>query len=364
MISNNTYKKFIETFDVSDWEVQTDKGWTDVKEIGKTIEYTEWVLKTTDGFELVCADNHIVFDINFNEVFVKNLKPGDEIISENIISKVLSITKTDNMSNMFDISLSDKSNHRFYSNGILSHNSMWLQNFTAKLADEGKVVVFISLEMAKHKVMKRLGSMRFRVNVSEYDTVSKNSALLKNKINELKTVSVSNKLFDGGKAGKIFVKKYPTSDCTITDLENYIKKFEESKKIKIDVLVVDYINLMSIEKGYNLDTMLYLKGKHLSEGLRRLGDKYEICVITATQVDKSVWGANDINLDDIPESKAIAESADSVWAIIRNPSMKKDNTYRLKILKLRDGEHHEEQIKFDFNTNYLLMENDVLMGSK
>ena len=129
-------------------------------------------------------------------------------------------------------------------------------------------------------------------------------------------------------------------------------------------MLIDYINLMSIEKGYGLDTMLYLKGKHLAEGLRRLGDKYDICMITATQTDKSVWGASDINLDDIPESKAIAESADSVWAIIRNSQMKKENVYKLKILKLRDGEHHEEQIRFDFNTKYLTMDNDILLGTK
>jgi hypothetical protein len=41
MINEETYKKFIETFDVSDWEVETDTGWSDIKEIGKTIEYDE-----------------------------------------------------------------------------------------------------------------------------------------------------------------------------------------------------------------------------------------------------------------------------------------------------------------------------------
>jgi hypothetical protein len=58
------------------------------------------------------------------------------------------------------------------------------------------------------------------------------------------------------------------------------------------------------------------------------------------------------------------ESADSVWGIIRNSQMKKENKYRLKILKLRDGEHHEEQISFDFNTKYLTIDNDVMIGSK
>ena len=362
MINENVYKKFIETFDVSDWQVETDVGWSDIKEIGKTIEYDEWVLKTKKC-KLICADKHIVFDDNMNEIFVMNLKEGDIIHTKNGLDIVIEVYRSNKKSNMYDLSLNDK-NHRYYTNNILSHNSMWLQNLTAKLADEGKNIVFVTLEMAKYKVMKRLGAMRFRVDADNYDAFSKDTILLKNKINELKSVSVSNKLFDGGKAGKIFVRKYPTSDCTVTDLENFIKKFEEKKKLKIDVMVIDYINLMSVEKGYDLNNMLYLKGKHLAEGLRRLGDKYDICMITATQTDKSVWGASDINLDDIPESKAIAESADCVWAIIRNPQMKKENTYKLKILKLRDGEHHEEQIKFDFNPKYLTMENDVLIGSK
>jgi hypothetical protein len=41
------------------------------------------------------------------------------------------------------------------------------------------------------------------------------------------------------------------------------------------MVIVDYINIMSIEKGYEITNMLYLKGKHLAEGLRRIADKYE-----------------------------------------------------------------------------------------
>lgn len=363
MISDNTYKKFIETFDVSDWEIETDSGWSDIKEIGKTIEYTEWVLKTSDGFKLICADMHIVFDKDFKEVFVKDLKTGDNIITKNGISIVSDVYETEKTSNMYDLSLSDD-NHKFYTDGILSHNSMWLQNIAARLVDNGYNVVYVTLEMASRKCFKRMGAMRLKIPIDQYDELSKDSMFMKQKINEVKNLTPSSSLFDGGKAGKLFVKKYPTSDCTITDLENYIKKFEETKRIKMDVMVIDYINLMSIEKGYNMDNMLYLKGKHLSEGLRRIGDKYQVCVITATQTGKDVWGASDINLDDIPESKAIAESADSVWGIIRNSQMKKENTYRLKILKLRDGEHHEEQIKFDFNTKYLTIDNDIMLGAK
>ena len=121
---------------------------------------------------------------------------------------------------------------------------------------------------------------------------------------------------------------------------------------------------MSVDKlNREIGNNLFLKGKHLAEGLRYLADKFDMCVITATQLDKAVWGANDVKLADIPESKAVAETADSVWAIIRNNDMRRENKYRLKILKLRDGEHKGEMVKFDFNTRYLTLENDILEGT-
>jgi replicative DNA helicase len=241
--------------------------------------------------------------------------------------------------------------------------SMWLHNIATNAANAGVNVLVITLEMATRKVMKRLGSMRLKISTADYDEKSKDVVFMKQRINNLKSQSTVGNLFDS-QPGKIFVKKYNTSDCTVTDIDNYIKKFEEVKRMKVGMVVVDYINIMSIEKGFEITNMLYLKGKHLAEGLRRIADKYECAVVTATQTDKAVWGASDIKLGDIPESKAIADTADSVWGIIRNPEMKKNNLYRLKILKLRDGEHHEEQIRFEFNTKFLTMENDQLVGAK
>lgn len=353
-------RKFIETIDIEDWQIETDTGWSDIKSIGKTVEYEEWILKTIKC-ELICADTHIVFKPNFDEVFVKDLKIGDQILTKYGIEEIIDVHRTENKSNMYDLQLNDH-NHRFYSNDILSHNSMWLNNIAANAANDGINVLFITLEMSWRKVMKRLGSMRLKINVDEYEEKSKDAIFMKQRLNNLKSQVVGS-LFNS-QPGKIFVKKFNTSDCTVTDIDNYIKKFEEVKKLKVGMVVVDYINIMSIEKGFDITNMLYLKGKHLAEGLRRVADKYDCAVITATQTDKAVWGASDIKLADIPESKAIADTSDSVWGIIRNPEMKRNNVYRLKILKLRDGEHHEEQIRFEFNTKFLTMENEVLVGAK
>lgn len=238
--------------------------------------------------------------------------------------------------------------------------SMWMQNIGVKAADQGANVLFVTLEMGSQKCMKRMGSMRLKIPIKDYDEKSSDGIFMKNKINALKNMNGG--LFNS-KPGKIIVKKYDTSACTVTDLDNFITKLEAQKGIKINMVIVDYINIMSIEKGLDFTNMLFLKGKHLAEGLRYLADKHNCCFITATQTDKSVWGASDIDLKSIPESKAIAETADSVWAIIRNSEMKKNNLYRLKILKIRDGEHKGEQVRFNFDTTFLVMENDEFVGT-
>ena len=354
-------RKFIDTIEADDWQVETDTGWSDIKAIGKTIEYDEWFLKT-EKCELTCADTHIVFDDNMNEIFVKDLKIGDRIHTKNGLEFVLDVHITDKKSNMFDLQLNDN-NHRFYTGNILSHNSMWLYNIACNAANQGKNVAIITVEMGWRKVMKRIGAMRFRVDVDQYDELSKDTTFIKNKINQLK--NQGNGLFNTEAPGKIFVKKFNTGDCTVVDIDNYLTTLQEAKNLNLDLVVIDYINLMSVNNlNKEIANNLYLKGKHLAEGLRYIADKFNIALITATQVDRSVWGANDIKLQDVPESKAVAETADTFWAIIRNTEMKKHNKYRLKILKLRDGDHKEETILFDFHPKFLVIENDIMDESK
>ena len=237
--------------------------------------------------------------------------------------------------------------------------SMWMQNIAVNAANQGANVLFVSLEMSSQKCMKRMGAMRLKIPIKDYDKKAEDTIFLKNKINALRT---SNGGVFKNKVGKIIVKKYDTGSMTVTDLDNFITKYEERKGIKIHMVIVDYINIMGVEKNLDFTNMLFLKGKHLAEGLRYIADKHNIVMISATQTDKSVWGANDLDLKNVPESKAIAETADSFWGIIRNPEMKKNHVYRLKILKLRDGEQSGEEIKFDFNQTYLNIENDEFIG--
>ena len=112
-------RKFIDTIELDEWEVETDTGWSDINAIGMTVEYDEWLLRT-NKLELICADTHIVFDEYFNEIFIKDLRIGDKIITKNGLESVQICYNTKIKSNMYDLSLNDI-NHRYYTNDILSH---------------------------------------------------------------------------------------------------------------------------------------------------------------------------------------------------------------------------------------------------
>lgn len=129
-ISDEVRRKFIESYSGGGLEVLSDTGWKPIEKIHKTELYDIWQLVTT-GHSLKCADNHIVFietEYGMDEIFVKDLKIGDKIHTDTGFESVVDIFNTNSSTNMYDIELDDE-NHRYFTDGILSHNSTTTRAF-------------------------------------------------------------------------------------------------------------------------------------------------------------------------------------------------------------------------------------------
>lgn len=122
MLSDQVERKFTETVTVSDWQVSTDSGWQDVTASNQTIPYAVHELELVNGMRLSCADTHIVFDQHLNEIFVRDLVPGQQIQTESGISAVKSLNVTQDQQQMYDLTVNSQ-DQRYYTGGILSHNS-------------------------------------------------------------------------------------------------------------------------------------------------------------------------------------------------------------------------------------------------
>jgi len=61
-IFNTIERKFVNSIDLSNLEIETDSGWQPISAIHKTVPYTVWKLETQSGLFLECADTQILFD--------------------------------------------------------------------------------------------------------------------------------------------------------------------------------------------------------------------------------------------------------------------------------------------------------------
>ena len=128
---NDINKKILNTVDLNDIQVLTDKGWSEATNIHITQPYKIWRLVTSTGKFLECADNHIIFDKYFNQIFVKDLKIGDYIQTKDGLESIVSVEFYNSSVSMYDLTVNSE-DHRYYTNDILSHNTVMSSIFLAR----------------------------------------------------------------------------------------------------------------------------------------------------------------------------------------------------------------------------------------
>ena len=119
---NESNEKLVESYPLNNIDILTDTGFKPLSYTHLTKPFQIYNLVLEGGYHLTCADTHIVFDRYMNEVFVKDLKSGDLVMTKEGPKKLLNLKTSSTSVCMCDVTVNDE-NHRFYSNGILSHNT-------------------------------------------------------------------------------------------------------------------------------------------------------------------------------------------------------------------------------------------------
>ncbi len=218
--------------------------------------------------------------------------------------------------------------------------SIWLANDAANFIRMGHNVVFITAEMSAQKVLKRVGANLLDIPMMEYDQKSANRDFMKRRLERVTRGILP--------PGKLFVKEFPTSQATTLDIEAYIKELEEVQDHKVNVLVVDYINILANYRNPNTENT-YMKIKQIAEDLRAMAVKHNMLVISATQINRGAWDATEVKMENIAESAGLAHTADVMYALIQDSMMHANREYWLKVLKIRDGQGKGNRCRFSID---------------
>jgi ATP-dependent Clp protease ATP-binding subunit ClpC len=153
-------KKFTETKEVKDFEVLSDTGWVDIKNIHTTIKYEVYEIYLSSGNMLRCADNHIVFNSSLDEIFTKDLREKDILYTEEGGDQIERIIKTGRFETMYDLELIEDSNNRYYTNGILSHNTQLAKELAKYMFGDADSLIRVDMSeyMEKFDASKLIGS--------------------------------------------------------------------------------------------------------------------------------------------------------------------------------------------------------------
>jgi len=200
--------------------------------------------------------------------------------------------------------------------------SIFLGNIATNIASQGKTVLVVSLEMSELVYAKRFSSNITQIPIGHLHVQT----------DELRSAVKQYK--NSHSDARIIIKEFPPNAITSSQLKGFVKKLV-NRGIKIDAIVVDYINLLNASVGTNS----YERIKHATEQLRAMTYHFNCPIITATQLNRS--GYNEINpgLDTVSESIGLAATADCMISIWQEEEDAETNIIRLGMMKNRFGQN-------------------------
>lgn len=209
-------------------------------------------------------------------------------------------------------------------------------NVASNVAASGKRVLVFSLEMTKEQIITREISARSMISG---ESIRKGN-LSDGQLRKISLVAES-------------INKLPMIICdkaglTISQLQS-VAKFEHIKH-KIDMVVVDYMQLVTASIGKNGNREQEIST--ISRGLKALAKDLGCPIVVLSQLNRGLEGRSDKRpiMSDLRESGAIEQDADVIMFLYRDEVYNKESPLQgiaeVITRKQRNGPTGEDQLRF------------------
>ena len=225
-----------------------------------------------------------------------------------------------------------------WAGGSGAGKSLFLANLGVNYALAGLNVLYLTLELSEELVSMRIDSMVTGIPSREI-------------FKQIDDVEMKVKMI-GKKSGQLQVKYMP-SGKTANDIRAYMKEYEIKMDRKIDVLLLDYMDLvMSLSKRISAEN-LFVKDKYVSEELRNLAVEKNCVFVTAAQLNRGAVEEVEFDHSHISGGLSKIQTADNVFGIFTSRAMRERGRYQIQLMKTRSSSGVGMKIDLEFNIDTL-----------
>lgn len=223
-----------------------------------------------------------------------------------------------------------------FAGGSGSGKSLVMMNLAINLLSQGLSGVYITLELSEELTSLRtdamLTSLSTRQIRKDIDSV------------ELKVKMAAKK------HGQYRVKGMP-AQSNVNAIRGYIKEVQIQTGMKIDFVMVDYLDLvMPVSVKVNPNDQ-FIKDKYVSEELRNLAKELNIIMVTASQLNRSAVEEIEFDHSHIAGGISKINTADYVFGIFTSRSMRERGKYQIQCMKSRSSNGVGQKIDLEYDVD-------------
>ena len=202
--------------------------------------------------------------------------------------------------------------------------SLFMCHMAANCINQGRNVLYITLEMAEERIAERIDANLMNVSMDALQDLPK--PMYDDKIEK-----IMNKV-----KGKLIIKEYPTASAHTNHFRSLLQELSIKKSFTPEIIFVDYLNICASSRfkgGSNINSYTLIKS--IAEELRGLAVENNVPIVSATQTTRGGYVSTDIGLEDTSESFGLPATADFMFALISTEEMEELQQITVKQLKNR-----------------------------
>ena len=221
-----------------------------------------------------------------------------------------------------------------FAGGSGSGKSLVMMNIALNWLQQGLSGVYVSLELSEDLCALRTDAMLTNMGTKE----------IRRDIDatELKVKMMAKK------SGQYRVKALP-AQSNINDIRSYIKEVQIQTGLRVDFIMVDYLDLLMPVSAKVSPNDLFVKDKYVSEELRNLAKELNVLFVTASQLNRSAVEEVEFDHSHISGGISKINTADNVFGIFTSRAMKERGRYQIQCMKSRSSTGVGQKIDLEYN---------------